>query len=149
MVTSISGELAHALRFLASVVSQSFLAFGDILELHRKFLELSGGINRIFELDELLDTAQQGLCFFIFFVASVWNACSARPVFFNFRCFFTWFYFAEHDGSLSSTSDENHSEVSDDIISFSKVDIITPNQKTLARQLVCEIVPGKSLLVTG
>lgn len=72
MVTSISGELAHALRFLASVVSQSFLAFGDILELHRKFLELSGGINRIFELEELLDTAQQGLSF-VFFVASLWN----------------------------------------------------------------------------
>lgn len=55
------GELAHALRFLASVVSQSFLAFGDILELHRKFLELSGGINRIFELEELLDAAQSGI----------------------------------------------------------------------------------------
>jgi len=54
------GELAHALRFLASVVSQSFLAFGDILELHRKFLELSGGINRIFELEELLDASQNG-----------------------------------------------------------------------------------------
>lgn len=55
-----SGELAHALRFLASVVSQSFLAFGDILELHRKFLELSGGINRIFELEELLYAVQSG-----------------------------------------------------------------------------------------
>lgn len=55
-----SGELAHALRFLASVVSQSFMAFGDILELHRKYLELSGGINRIFELEELLDVAQKG-----------------------------------------------------------------------------------------
>lgn len=61
MLNSISGELAHALRFLASVVSQSFLAFGDILELHRKFLELSGGVNRIFELEELLDAAQHGL----------------------------------------------------------------------------------------
>ncbi|KAK7387518.1 hypothetical protein VNO78_28382 [Psophocarpus tetragonolobus] len=57
---STQGELAHALRFLASVVSQSFLAFGDILELHRKFVELSGGINRIFELEELLDAAQPG-----------------------------------------------------------------------------------------
>lgn len=61
----LSGELAHALRFLASVVSQSFLAFGDILELHRKFLELSGGINRIFELEELLDAAQGGILSFI------------------------------------------------------------------------------------
>ncbi|KAM7262302.1 hypothetical protein ACFE04_021379 [Oxalis oulophora] len=57
---STQGELAHALRFLASVVSQSFLAFGDILELHRKFLELSGSINRVFELKELLDAAQTG-----------------------------------------------------------------------------------------
>lgn len=59
------GELAHALRFLASVVSQSFLAFGDILELHRKFLLLSGGINRIFELEELLDAAQSGIAFVV------------------------------------------------------------------------------------
>ncbi|XP_006653954.1 ABC transporter D family member 1 [Oryza brachyantha] len=58
-LTSTQGELAHALRFLASVVSQSFIAFGDILELHKKFLELSGGINRIFELEELLRVAQR------------------------------------------------------------------------------------------
>ncbi|KAI0494410.1 hypothetical protein KFK09_024544 [Dendrobium nobile] len=60
-LTSTQGELAHALRFLASVVSQSFLAFGDILELHRKFLELSGGINRIFELEEFLDATQSDI----------------------------------------------------------------------------------------
>lgn len=58
-LTSTQGELAHALRFLASVVSQSFLAFGDILELNRKFVELSGGINRIFELEELLEASQK------------------------------------------------------------------------------------------
>lgn len=46
------------------MVSQSFLAFGDILELHRKFLELSGSINRVFELEELLDAAQSGTFFF-------------------------------------------------------------------------------------
>ncbi|VAH86069.1 unnamed protein product [Triticum turgidum subsp. durum] len=57
-LTSTQGELAHALRFLASVVSQSFIAFGDILELHKKFLELSGGVNRIFELEELLKASQ-------------------------------------------------------------------------------------------
>ncbi|KAI7979313.1 ABC transporter D family member 1 [Camellia lanceoleosa] len=44
----------------ASVVSQSFLTFGDILELHRKYLGLSGGIKRIFEREELLDVAQKG-----------------------------------------------------------------------------------------
>lgn len=60
MVYTLIGELAHDLRFLASVVSQSFLAFGDILELYRKFLELSGGITRVSELNELLIAAQNG-----------------------------------------------------------------------------------------
>lgn len=113
-LTSTQGELAHALRFLASVVSQSFLAFGDILELHRKFLELSGGVNRIFELDELLDATQR-----------------EDPV---------------SDISSSSKTADIHPE---DAICFSEVDIITPGQKLLARQLTCDIVRGKSLLVTG
>ncbi|XP_065875932.1 ABC transporter D family member 1 [Euphorbia lathyris] len=111
---STQGELAHALRFLASVVSQSFLAFGDILELHKKFLELSGGINRIFELEELLDAAQSG------------DWLTDKPC-------------------LSKKSDCN----ANDMISFVEVDIITPTQKLLARQLTCDIVQGKSLLVTG
>lgn len=38
---------------------------------------------------------------------------------------------------------------SDDTISFLEVDIITPGQKMLARQLKFDIEPGKSLLVTG
>ncbi|KAG9141848.1 hypothetical protein Leryth_013966 [Lithospermum erythrorhizon] len=111
-LTTTQGDLAHALRFLASVVSQSFLAFGDILELHRKFLELSGGINRISELEELLDASQ---------------------------C----------EGSNTSSSSRMVDSQSDGIISFSKVDIVTPVQKLLARQLSCDIEPGKSLLVTG
>lgn len=41
---------------------------------------------------------------------------------------------------------EFHSE---DAITFSEVNIITPSQKILARKLTCDIVPGKSLLVTG
>ncbi|XP_034202477.1 ABC transporter D family member 1 isoform X1 [Prunus dulcis] len=116
---STQGELAHALRFLASVVSQSFLAFGDILELHRKFLELSGGINRIFELEELLDAAQSVVGY---------SAASEADT-----------------QSPSKWRDYN----SEDVITFSEVNIITPSQKILARELTCDIVPGKSLLVTG
>ncbi|CAN0919587.1 ABC transporter D family member 1 [Linum grandiflorum] len=111
---STQGELAHALRYLASVVSQSFLAFGDILELHKKFVELSGGINRIFELEELLNAAQSG------------------------------------DASTDKLSMPRERYLhSEDAISFKEADIITPSQKLLARQLTCEIVQGKSLLVTG
>uniref|UniRef100_I1PRR1 ABC transporter domain-containing protein n=1 Tax=Oryza glaberrima TaxID=4538 RepID=I1PRR1_ORYGL len=106
-LTSTQGELAHALRFLASVVSQSFIAFGDILDLHKKFLELSGGINRIFELEELLRVSQRDT-----FVPS--DATSAEET-----------------------------------ISFHEVDIVTPSQKLLASKLSCNVVQGKSLLLTG
>jgi ABC-type uncharacterized transport system fused permease/ATPase subunit len=109
-LTSTQGELAHALRFLASVVSQSFLAFGDILELNRKYVELSGGVNRIFELEELLDAAQS----------------------------------EDTVGTLKRAE-----SYSGNVISFSDVDIISPSQKLLARKLKCDIIPGKSLLVTG
>lgn len=112
-VISTLGELAHALRFLASVVSQSFLAFGDILELNRKLVELSGGVNRIFELEELLDAAHSG-------------------EFIN-------------GGPISSATDYH----SKDVISFSKVNIVTPSQKMLARELTCDVELGRSLLVTG
>ncbi|KAK9726045.1 hypothetical protein RND81_05G186600 [Saponaria officinalis] len=112
-LASTQGDLAHALRFLASVVSQSFLAFGDILELHKKFLELSGGINRILELEEFLDAAQSD------------------------------------DITSTLLECEGNSSQSEDLISFSDVDIITPSQKLLARRLSCDVVPGKSLLVTG
>ncbi|KQK08073.1 ABC transporter D family member 1 [Brachypodium distachyon] len=108
-LTSTQGELAHALRFLASVVSQSFIAFGDILELHKKFLELSGGVNRIFELEEILRAAQRD---------------TVVP-----------------SSAISSASEE--------IISFHEVDIVTPTQKLLANKLSCNVVQGKSLLLTG
>ncbi|KAJ8769625.1 hypothetical protein K2173_005228 [Erythroxylum novogranatense] len=114
-MSSTQGELAHALRFLASVVSQSFLAFGDILELHKKFLELSGGINRIFELEEFLDAAQSG------------DSSPTKLL------------------PLPGKTDLH----SKDAISFVEMDIITPAQKLLAKQLSCDISEGKSLLVTG
>ncbi|KAJ6378134.1 hypothetical protein OIU78_028385 [Salix suchowensis] len=113
-MSSTQGELAHALRYLASVVSQSFFAFGDILELHKKFAELSGSINRIFELEELLDSAQSG---------------------------------DSLNGKLSPS--KNSELYSEDAISFVEVDIITPAQKLLARQLTFDIGQGKSLLLTG
>lgn len=38
---------------------------------------------------------------------------------------------------------------SKDVISFSKVSIVTPTQKMLARELTCDVELGGSLLVTG
>lgn len=57
--------------------------------------------------------------------------------------------FAEDIVSGSTSPSKAKEYCSDDIISFSNVDIITPAQKMLARQLTCSITPGKSLLVTG
>ncbi|KAL2620730.1 hypothetical protein R1flu_000935 [Riccia fluitans] len=121
--TKVQGELAHDLRFLASVVSQSFLAFGDILELYRKFLELSGGISRVSELNELLKAASdaKGLA----------GRNSGRM-----------------DPLLLIEQRRRRSAVQEDIV-FSEVDVVTPAQKMLARKLSCTVEPGRSLLVTG
>ncbi|XP_024526475.1 ABC transporter D family member 1 isoform X1 [Selaginella moellendorffii] len=124
--TSVQGELAHDLRFLASVVSQSFLAFGDILELYRKFLELSGGIARVSELEELVRSAQH----------EAKPACtsSTDPL-----------KLIEETRISSKTL---LLEDNDEII-FSDVDIVTPSQKMLARKLSFRVQPGQSMLITG
>lgn len=49
----------------------------------------------------------------------------------------------------SLSSYQRNDTFDEDVISLSDVDIITPEQKFLARQLTCDIVPRKSLLVTG
>lgn len=41
-------------------MSQSFLAFGDLLELYRKVLEVGGGVTRVVEVEEMLRDAQKG-----------------------------------------------------------------------------------------
>ncbi|XP_057496579.1 ABC transporter D family member 1-like isoform X2 [Actinidia eriantha] len=109
------GGLADGLRYITAIASSSFFNFGEILQQHKKCMELSGGINRIFELEELLDAAQSD----------------------------------EPDSASTLAPTKQMLPYSDDIISFSEVDIITPAQKKLARKLTFHILPGRSLLVTG
>ena len=40
------GHLVMNMRYLASVVTQCFQAFGELLALQQHFVELSGGITR-------------------------------------------------------------------------------------------------------
>ena len=54
MYADLGGGLGHDLRFVASAVSHVFLAFGDVITLHRRVLELSGYTARVAELEELL-----------------------------------------------------------------------------------------------
>lgn len=42
----VQGLLVHNMRYLASVVSNCFTAFGELLALHKRFAELSGGVRR-------------------------------------------------------------------------------------------------------
>jgi len=53
--TKVQGELVHDLRYLASMVSWSFVAFGDVLGLNKRFAELGGGVGRIAELITALE----------------------------------------------------------------------------------------------
>ncbi|CAI5535931.1 unnamed protein product [Closterium sp. Naga37s-1] len=118
------GVLAHDLRFLASVVSHSFLAFGDILECYRKVQELAGTISRVMGLDEALLAAQHDLA----------PHNMQRPGSFT--------------GLLALASQAPDAPVAQDV-AFLGVDVITPAQKLLAHKLSVTVHPGQSLLVTG
>ncbi|PSC69745.1 ABC transporter D family member 1 [Micractinium conductrix] len=55
--TAVQGALVHQLRYLASVVTQNFSAFGELLALPKRFAEISGGITRVSEALEVIDKA--------------------------------------------------------------------------------------------
>ena len=42
----VQGQLVNDMRYLASVVTQCFSAFGELLALNKRFAELSGGVTR-------------------------------------------------------------------------------------------------------
>lgn len=57
--TVVQGKLVHDMRYLASVVTQCFTAFGELLALHKRFAELSGGVARVSDMFETLRKATQ------------------------------------------------------------------------------------------
>ena len=46
------GQLVNDMRYLASVVTQCFTAFGELLALNKRFAELTGGVTRCVPLRE-------------------------------------------------------------------------------------------------
>ena len=40
------GQLVNDMRYLASVVTQCFTSFGELLALNKRFAELTGGVTR-------------------------------------------------------------------------------------------------------
>ncbi|KAK9846568.1 hypothetical protein WJX81_006713 [Elliptochloris bilobata] len=55
--TAVQGTLVNDMRYLASVVTQCFTAFGELLALHKRFAELTGGITRVSETLEAIAKA--------------------------------------------------------------------------------------------
>ena len=53
----LQGLLVHNMRYLASVVSNCFTAFGELLALHKRFAELSGGVERYLSVPLVLSLA--------------------------------------------------------------------------------------------
>eukprot|EP01052_Picozoa_sp_SAG31_P018553 SAG31_NODE_1318_length_8823_cov_3.108780_9_plen_209_part_00 len=54
----LQGDLGHDIRFLATTVSHSFIAFGEILDLYKKFATLGGYKVRLDELLRALDAGK-------------------------------------------------------------------------------------------
>ena len=55
--TAVQGQLVSEMRYLASVVTQCFTAFGELLGMQKRFAELSGGVTRVSELGGTLRAA--------------------------------------------------------------------------------------------
>ncbi|DBA67674.1 TPA: hypothetical protein ACH3X2_001266 [Trebouxia sp. C0005] len=53
------GLLVHNMRYLASVVSNCFTAFGELLALNKRFAELSGGVTRVSEMLEVMSKSER------------------------------------------------------------------------------------------
>lgn len=45
--TAVQGQLVHQLRYLASVVTQNFTSFGELLAMPKRFAEISGVCSRV------------------------------------------------------------------------------------------------------
>jgi ABC-type uncharacterized transport system fused permease/ATPase subunit len=99
----------------------------------RRFLELSGGVTRVSELLELLKEAQ-------YEEEAPLERVSPSPSALELIEASRGPALEMLYASRGSPKDE---------ITFTQVDIVTPNRKMLARKLTLRIRPGNSLLVTG
>lgn len=52
------GATVFQMRYLATVVANCFLAFGEILAMHTRLAELTGGVSRVADLISVVTSAQ-------------------------------------------------------------------------------------------
>ncbi|CAL5222677.1 g5077 [Coccomyxa viridis] len=55
----VQGQLVNDMRYLASVVTQCFTSFGELLALNKRFAELTGGVTRVSEMLEVMEKADR------------------------------------------------------------------------------------------
>lgn len=115
-----SSELAHDLRYVASAVSHTFLAFGELLELYKRVQTLGGLLSRVAELEELLNAIHHV------------HKHSDDPR-------------ALAEGSTSTGQMVKISES----VFFDRADVVTPTGHTLSHNLTVTVPPASNLLVTG
>eukprot|EP00040_Diaphanoeca_grandis_P001018 m.17269 g.17269 ORF g.17269 m.17269 type:complete len:1248 (-) comp11415_c0_seq1:76-3819(-) len=53
------GQLTHDLRYVSTVVSHTFLAFGDLLDLYKRVVELSGYASRVVDVERGLTAVKE------------------------------------------------------------------------------------------
>lgn len=121
--TLVQGALVHDMRYLASVVTQCFTAFGELLALPKRFSEISGGVNRVSEALEVIHKAE-----------ILENEIKLK---------------LNTDGSPEANLLRNKEDSLISAIEFKGVDVITPGGVTLARQLSVKITPETSFLISG
>lgn len=122
--TVFQGSLVHNIRYLASVVTNCFSAFGELLAMPKRFAEISGGINRVSEVLEVIEKAKR-------MEADIDRRMQTA------------------DGAAGNGSAGGTQSGAGDDVSFVDVDVVTPGGKILARRLTFQVSQGASLLVTG
>jgi hypothetical protein len=142
------GALGHDLRFVASAVSHVFLAFGDVITLHRRLLEVSGYTARVAGSLILGVSSSFGLslrfcCF--------WFATDPLP-----QLHFLSLMVALEDLLLGIDAEHAQRLTLHDPhfrpashIAFDGADIVTPCGRCLAHDLSVTVEPGSHLLITG
>mmetsp|Transcript_35427 Transcript_35427/g.99833 ORF Transcript_35427/g.99833 Transcript_35427/m.99833 type:complete len:1301 (+) Transcript_35427:15-3917(+) len=120
------GVLVRDMRYLATAVTNNFVAFGEILGLHKRFAELAGGVDRVSLLLSALEVSLSD--------AQARDFSFALPR-------------AEAEtGTLASYRQALEGPPEMD---FDHVDVVSPKGKLLVRNLTMEVMAGRNLLVTG
>jgi len=155
------GRLVNDMRYLAGVVTACFSAFGELLALNKRLAELGGGVGRVAQLLEAVESAER-----LHLGEGEKKEEEAAAT--------TTTLALKDDGSGGATTKEEKTKPLLSIetsttssasgtkdlslaspgtarrcIEFDGVDVVTPAGKLLARRLAFAVTPGRSLLVTG